>query len=67
MIMTPEETKLLIEIKECLAETINKVKEVYGDSAYFQYVDYKASNDNYENWLYRARQALLKSEEFLKK
>ena len=65
MIMTTEEKQLLIEIKDCLAETLHKVKEVYGNSGYFQYIDYKASNDNYENWLYRARQAHLKAEDYL--
>lgn len=66
MIMTPEETQLLIDIKNSLAETLAKVKEVFGSSGFYQLSDYKATEDGYENWLFRARQAQLNAENYLK-
>lgn len=66
MLMTTEELAIFIEIKNCLSETLAKVKEVYGDSGYYQRIEYKADNDKYENWLFRAREAVRKGNEFLK-
>lgn len=66
MIMNSEETALLIDIKNSLSETLAKVKEVYGNSGYYQICDYKATNDGYENWLFRAREAVKNGDEFLK-
>lgn len=65
MIMTPEEKQLLIDIKNSLAETLAKVKEVYGSSAYWQHLEYKATEDNYENWLLKARNSIKKTNSFL--
>lgn len=42
------------------------VKQVYGNSAYWQHIEYKATQDNYENWLFRAREAQKKTEDYLK-
>lgn len=66
MIMSAEELNLLMDIKNALSETLAKVKEVYGNSAYFQHVDYKATNDKYENWLFKAREVEKKTETYLK-
>ena len=66
MIMTQEETQLLIDIKNALSETLTHCKQVYGNSAYWQHVEYKATNDGFENWLFRARQAEEKAETYLK-
>lgn len=66
MIMTKEETQLLIDIKNALSETLAQVKQVYGNSAYWQHLEYKATNDGYENWLLKARQAQENTENYLK-
>jgi len=66
MIMTQEELNLLLDIKNALSETLTHVKQVYGASAYWQHLDYKANKDNYENWLFRAQQAEEKAETYLK-
>ena len=66
MITTKEELQLLIDIKNALSETLTHCKQVYGNSAYWQHLDYKATQDNYKNWLFRARQAEEKAETYLK-
>lgn len=66
MIMTPEETKLLIELKDALTDTLSAVKAAFANSGYYQHIQYKADNDKYENWLFRAREAQTKAENFLK-
>lgn len=65
MIMTQEELNLLLDIKNSLAETLTHIKQVYGASAYWQHLEYKATNDGYENWLFKARQAHENVENYL--
>lgn len=63
--MSPEEKDMLIEMKDALTDTLEAVREAFANSGFYQLSDYKATNDGYENWLFRAREAIKKSDEFI--
>lgn len=46
------------ELYESLKETMDKFKEVYGNSGYFQMSEYAAKNNATRNWFFNAKLAL---------
>jgi predicted secreted protein len=44
--------------KEIIKEMLADIEEVFGNSAYIQYLNYQAKENGKENWLSRARKAI---------
>jgi len=64
--MTPEETNMVIELKDALTDTLEAVRKAFSNSGYYQLIEYKATNDKYENWLFRSNAILKKVNSHLK-
>lgn len=50
------------ELYNALSETLDKIKEVYSSSSFYQHSEYQSKNNGVKNWLYNANLALEKYE-----
>ena len=60
--MITDNDKLFEEVLKTFKETLEIINKVYGNSAYYHHIDYKATNDKYQNWLRRARDIIKNAE-----
>jgi len=62
-----EKDKLIKDLAVSLKETVKILEDVYGNTGYMQLIIYKANEDKYENWLFKARQQISEAEKIISK
>ena len=50
------------ELYEALKETMDSIKSAFGNSGYYQLMEYAAKNNGTKNWYYKSIEALKKYE-----